>query len=209
MTVHKLTVGDGYTYLTRQVAGGDAQRQAGQSAADYYTQGGNPPGRWTGSGVAALGLEPGQQVDEAQMRNLFGEGLHPDAEARQDAYLEAHLVPGLSETEKGRVHAAAERAGKLGQKFPAYKVLDPFDERVAKRLGDIASETGREPTAREVAKVKREESHRQRAGVAGYDLVFTPVKSVSVLWALHPDEQVRSEVKAAHDAAVKVGRRSA
>ncbi|MEU5156157.1 MobF family relaxase [Glycomyces sp. NPDC021274] len=202
MTVHKLSVGDGYTYLTRQVAGGDAQRQVGQSAADYYTQGGNPPGRWTGSGIAALGLKAGQQVDEAQMRNLFGEGLHPNAEARQDAYLEAHLVPGLSETERGRVHAAAERAGKLGQKFPAYKVLDPFDERVAKRLGDITSETGREPTAAEVAKVKREESHRQRAGVAGYDLVFTPVKSVSVLWALHPDERVRMEVKAAHDAAV-------
>jgi conjugative relaxase-like TrwC/TraI family protein len=69
-------------------------------------------------------------------------------------------------------------------------------------LGDIASETGRQPTAAEVAKVKREESHRQRAGVAGYDLVFTPVKSVSVLWALHPNEQVRTEVKAAHDAAV-------
>ncbi|MEU5156075.1 MobF family relaxase [Glycomyces sp. NPDC021274] len=201
MTVHKLSVGDGYTYLTRQTAGGDVQRQAGQSAADYYTQGGNPPGRWTGSGIAALSLEPGQQVQEAQMRNLFGEGLHPDAEARQDAYLEAHLVPGLSKTERGRVHAAAERAGKLGQKFPAYKTLDPFHDRVAKRLGDIASETGRQPTAAEVAKVKREESHRQRAGVAGYDLVFTPVKSVSVLWALHPDERVRMEVKAAHDAA--------
>jgi conjugative relaxase-like TrwC/TraI family protein len=202
MTVHKLTVGDGYTYLTRQVAGGDVQRQVGQSAADYYTQGGNPPGRWTGSGIAALGMEPGQQVNEAQMRNLFGEGLHPDAEARQDAYLEAHLVPGLSETERGRVHAAAERAGKLGQKFPAYKALDPFDERVAKRLGDTVSETGRQPTAAEVAKVKREESHRQRAGVAGYDLVFTPVKSVSVLWALHPDVRVTLKVKAAHDAAV-------
>ncbi|MEV3934379.1 MobF family relaxase [Glycomyces sp. NPDC049804] len=202
MTVHKLAVGDGYTYLTRQVAGGDVQRQAGQSAADYYTQGGNPPGRWTGSGITALGLEPGQRVDEAQMRNLFGEGLHPDAEARQDSYLEAHLVPGLSKTERHRVHAAAERAGKLGQKFPAYKTLDPFDQRVAKRLGDIESETGRQPTPAEIAKVKREESHRQRAGVAGYDLVFTPVKSVSVLWALHTDERVRSEVKAAHDAAV-------
>lgn len=202
MTVHKLSVGDGYTYLTRQVAGGDVQRAAGQSAADYYAQGGNPPGRWTGSGITALGLEPGQEVHEAQMRNLFGEGLHPDAEARQDAYLAAHLVPGMSETKRGRVHAAAERAAKLGQKFPAYKTLDPFEERVAKRLGDIESETGRQPTAAEVAKVKREESHRQRAGVAGYDLVFTPVKSASVLWALHPDQRVRMEVKAAHDTAV-------
>ncbi|WP_133884192.1 MobF family relaxase [Glycomyces sp. NRRL B-16210] len=203
MTVHKLTVGDGYTYLTRQTAGGDVPRAPGQSAAGYYTQAGNPPGRWTGSGIEALGLEPGQQVVEAQMRNLFGEGLHPDAEAIQDAYLAEHLRPGLTAAQEHRVQAAAERAGKLGQRFPAYKILEPFQQRVAERLRDVAAETGRAPTPAEVAKVKREEATRQRAGVAGYDLVFTPVKSVSVLWALHPDEAVRSEVKAAHDAAVK------
>jgi conjugative relaxase-like TrwC/TraI family protein len=202
MTVHKLSVGDGYTYLTRQTAGGDVPRAPGQSAADYYTQAGNPPGRWTGSGIAALGLEAGQHVREEQMRNLFGEGLHPDAEAIQDAFLAEHLRPGLTAAQEHRVQAAAERSAKLGQKLPAYKVLDPFEQRVGKRLVDIASETSREATPAEIAKVQREEAARQRAGVAGYDLVFTPVKSVSVLWALHPDEAVRSEVKAAHDAAV-------
>jgi hypothetical protein len=44
MTIHKLTAGDGYTYLTRLVAGGDVQRERGQSAAEYYTAKGNPPG---------------------------------------------------------------------------------------------------------------------------------------------------------------------
>ena len=39
------------------------------------------------------------------------------------------------------------------------------------------------------------------AGVAGYDLTFTPVKSVSVLWALG-DSTVRAAVEAAHHAAV-------
>ncbi|WP_177154995.1 relaxase domain-containing protein [Glycomyces harbinensis] len=193
MTVHKLSVGDGYTYLTRQTAGGDVPRAPGQSASEYYTQAGNPPGRWTGSGIEALGLEQGQQVVKAQMRNLFGEGLHPDADAIQDAYLAEHLRPGLTAAQEHRVQAAAERVGKLGQRFPAYKVLDPFKNRVLERLRDIASETGREATPAEVAKVKREEATRQRAGVAGYDLVFTPVKSVSVLWALHPDEAVRSK----------------
>lgn len=202
MTVHKLTVGDGYIYLTRQSAGGDVPRQAGQAAADYYTQAGNPPGRWTGSGVTALGLESGQQVCEEQMRSPFGEGMHPDAEAIQDAYLAEHLRRGLIATQEHRVKAAAERAAKLGQKLPAYKVLDPFSERVSKRLEGIASETGRAATPAEVAKVKREEAARQRAGVAGYDLVFSPVTSVSVLWALHPDEAVRAEAKSAHDAAV-------
>ena len=40
-----------------------------------------------------------------------------------------------------------------------------------------------------------------KATVAGYALSFSPPKSVSVLWALAPDE-VMSEVRAGHDAAV-------
>jgi conjugative relaxase-like TrwC/TraI family protein len=42
---------------------------------------------------------------------------------------------------------------------------------------------------------------RRRSGVAGYDLTFTPVKSVSVLWALG-DPAARAAVQAAHHAAV-------
>jgi conjugative relaxase-like TrwC/TraI family protein len=38
--------------------------------------------------------------------------------------------------------------------------------------------------------------------VAGFDLTFSAPKSVSVLWALHPDAQVRAAVAAAHDVAV-------
>jgi hypothetical protein len=66
MTIHKLTAGDGYTYLTRQVAGGDVQRERGQSAAEYYTAKGNPPGMWAGRGAPLLGLE-GEFVTEQQM----------------------------------------------------------------------------------------------------------------------------------------------
>ena len=57
MTVHKLTAGDGYTYLTRQVASADEQRAPGQSLADYYTARGNPPGVWLGGGAATLGVD--------------------------------------------------------------------------------------------------------------------------------------------------------
>src|SRR4051812_40956348 len=48
MTVHKLSAGDGYTYLTRQVASMDVRRTPGESLADYYTAHGNPPGVWMG-----------------------------------------------------------------------------------------------------------------------------------------------------------------
>ncbi len=78
MTVHVLHAGDGYTYLTRQVASADHKRLRGESLSDYYTAHGNPPGPWTGSGLAQLGVEG--QVSEAQMRALFGRGMHPDAD---------------------------------------------------------------------------------------------------------------------------------
>ena len=54
MTVHVLHAGDGYTYLTRQVASGDVARRRGEALTDYYTAEGNPPGRWVGTGRAAM-----------------------------------------------------------------------------------------------------------------------------------------------------------
>lgn len=75
-----LHAGDGYTYLTREVAHGDTYRERGATLEDYYTAQGTPPGRWMGSGLSALGVSG--RVSEEQMRALFGAGLHPDAYAR-------------------------------------------------------------------------------------------------------------------------------
>jgi conjugative relaxase-like TrwC/TraI family protein len=59
----------------------------------------------------------------------------------------------------------------------------------------------REPAEAEIKKVKAEEAHRQRAAVAGFDLVFSPVKSAALLWA--PDERpwVRDAIRTAHEEA--------
>ncbi|MGW6877647.1 relaxase domain-containing protein [Streptomyces xanthophaeus] len=43
-------------------------------------QAGVPVGRWMGRGLPVLGLAAGQEVTEAQLRNLFGERRHPDAD---------------------------------------------------------------------------------------------------------------------------------
>lgn len=80
MSAKVLHAGDGYTYLTREVASQDVKRDRGQSLADYYSAAGTPPGRWMGSGLAALGIEG--RVSEDQMKALFGSGLHPDAFGR-------------------------------------------------------------------------------------------------------------------------------
>ena len=55
MGLHKLTAGDGYTYLTRQVAVQDATERGNSSLGDYYAERGESPGRWWGSGLAGLG----------------------------------------------------------------------------------------------------------------------------------------------------------
>jgi TrwC relaxase len=52
MSIHKLTAGDGYAYLTRQVAALDATDKQHTGLADYYSQRGESPGRWTGSALA-------------------------------------------------------------------------------------------------------------------------------------------------------------
>src|SRR5664279_3683997 len=81
MTVHKLTAGEGYTYLTRQVAAHDASTRGFGDLGSYYSEKGEAPGVWMGRGLDAVPDFPiGEQVTVAQMRALFGEGRHPNAE---------------------------------------------------------------------------------------------------------------------------------
>lgn len=200
MTIHKLTAGDGYTYLTRQVAGGDVPRERGQSAAEYYTAQGNPPGRWIGRGAPLLGLD-GQQVTEAQMKALFGLGMHPDLMRIEQEYLAEHARPGMSEAQIAQLAQRARIAASLGRAYPQYAPLKHFNTRVSARLEVIRAETGREPTDGERKHAELLEARRQRAAVAGYDVVFAPVKSAATLWAIDPRPHVRAAVRAAHDEA--------
>ena len=83
MSMHKLTAGDGYSYLLRHVAAGDAGLGPGDPLTRYYEQSGNPPGQWLGSGLAGLGVDaisrltPGDRVTEDAMAAIFGDGHDP------------------------------------------------------------------------------------------------------------------------------------
>jgi conjugative relaxase-like TrwC/TraI family protein len=215
MTIHVLHAGDGYTYLTRQVASGDVARRRGEALTDYYTVEGNPPGRWVGSGRAAMGIDG--SVTEAQMKALFGEGLHPDAEVRIRAAVAS-----------GKSIEGAEASVRLGRRFPvmdhtgevwrerldaAYRAFRGKNGRRPERgperdlirwnvANDLFREThGRTPVDdAELKSFVAKVAKPARQPVAGVDLVFTPVKSVSVLWALG-DEWVRQQVLEAHEAA--------
>ena len=66
----------------------------------------------------------------------------------------------------------------------------------------FAAEHGRPPQdARELAAAIAKHSRPQTTAVAGYDLTFSPVKSVSTLWAL-AEPAVAAQIEKAHRAAV-------
>ena len=133
MSLHKLTAGSGYDYLTRQVAALDATEKGHTGLASYYTERGETPGVWIGSGLDGIdGLTAGDPVTAEQMRALFGCGLHPLAELRQQQ-LEG---PDLTERDY-------QDAARLGAPF---KIVDgevsPFRLEVAKRIAAIQTAAG-------------------------------------------------------------------
>ena len=105
----------------------------------------------------------------------------------------------MTASELARSRREAIRAATLGRPFPSYEPLEKFGARVRRRLAIITEETGRDPTEAEVKKVHREEARRQRAAVAGFDVVFAPVKSAALLWALDERPWVRDAVRQAHE----------
>ena len=212
MTIHVLHAGDGYLYLIRQVAAQDGRLGPGETLAAYYAASGQPPGRWSGRGSSRLGVSG--VVTEAQMRALFGEGLHPNAEA-----IRANLLAsGWSERD-------ALQLTRLGRRFPQYGSPQDLRAVARKAYEEAEAKLGRPLTEAERLSVRQDAtgakfaSRRGRAAldphelatlgqatssreaVAGYDFVFTPVKSVSVLWGLG-SEQVRQQIFDAHNAAV-------
>lgn len=222
MSLHKLTAGSGYDYLTRQVAALDATDKGHTGLASYYGARGESPGRWVGSGLTGIaGLEPGAEVTAEQMQALFGEGRHPLAADIRAAVLPSPAGP-----------AEAEAAGRLGAPFRVYSPdVTSFRQQVAARVAganreaglppdwpvapeerarlrtEVATEFfrrehGRDPLdSRELAATVARESRPRTTAVAGYDLTFSPVKSVSTLWAL-ADPPIAAQVEAAHHAAV-------
>jgi hypothetical protein len=221
MNWHKLSAGSGYQYLTRQVAASDDSNRGRGSLSDYYSAKGEAPGRWMGRGLAALGqpadreltdpeavklwsVTPGSIVAEEQMRALYGEGLHPNADQI------AKYV-----TERGGSAAAASHATKLGRPFYIYEKENEWITRLRaayqtynttlgqdsytsldpETKGEIRTALGREMFGEEYDREPKDEREltgyiarvsRSPEAVAAYDATFSPVKSESALWAIAP-----------------------
>lgn len=222
-SLHKLTAGDGYTYLTRQVAVTDSTERGKSTLVDYYSDKGERPGRWVGQGLVGLGsVAVGDQVTEPQMRALFGEGRHPDADLMQKQAIVAggsvkaalqvsqlgraypvmtgEPTPFLIQTQRRYQQYNAERGQRLNSPVP-----DEVRSQIRTEVGRSTFETehGRPPAdAQELTSHVTRQSRRPSQAVAGFDATFTPVKSVSALWAVAP-RPVAEQIEAAHEAAVE------
>ncbi|WP_428535300.1 MobF family relaxase [Propionicimonas sp.] len=223
MSLRRITAGSGYDYLTRQVAAMDSTERGHTGLASYYTEKGEIPGRWVGSGLAGIdGLVAGDVVTAEQMLALFGSGHHPLAAQRAAA-----LADDPNATEQDLLDAI-----RLGQPFTVYaNDISPYRVEVARRLQALNTTSGLPTRAKvgidERARVRTEVglewfvrdfgrpplNQRELAGhiarlsrqkttaVAGFDLTFSPVKSVSALWAL-ADPHLAATIERAHQAAV-------
>ena len=69
-------------------------------------------------------------------------------------------------------------------------------------MADFELTQGRVASEAERTRLAATEARRGRRAVAGFDLVFTPVKSVSLLWALG-DAEIQAQVEAAHHEALR------
>jgi DNA primase catalytic core len=222
MSLKKLTAGDGYTYLTRQVAAHDATNRGYSDLGAYYSDKGETPGVWMGRGLSAVPDFPiGEHVTEAQMRALFGEGRHPNADAIERAARAA-----------GKHHFQIDQASRLGSPYPIHQQTNMFHRRsagayrdynTAHRLPadtpvpaevrarirtDLARRMFVETYARAPVDARELSGHLARisrqatTAVAGYDLTFSPVKTVSTLWAIAPRE-LAALIEQCHHQAVK------
>ncbi|MHA7284501.1 MobF family relaxase [Arthrobacter sp. TMS2-4] len=217
MTVHKLSAGDGYAYYTSEVASADELRAGGRELGDYYTVEGVPPGQWVGHSEQLLGVSG--EVSEAQMKALFGEGLHPEAASILAAGGSANDVKlgqkyhqyGAANTEMTR-RIDEEVARFRRTSGPAWTGVENADKALPTEvMHEIRSRVGGElfrafhgrnaRSNEELARYITAQTTPSKQTVAGYDLVFSPAKSVSLLWALGGDE-ARTAVETAHNEAI-------
>ncbi|ALA68621.1 relaxase domain-containing protein [Corynebacterium lactis] len=207
MSIRVVNAGDGYAYLLRNVATSDVDTSVGTRLGDYYQETGTPPGRWFGRGIAGLHstvVTDGSVVDKEHMAALYGEGLHPEADAKIAA-------------------GAAIADVQLGRAYPIYNGGDEVLAEIAKREKQFRYEHGRRPdtderntiavdaaraqyaaatgfdhaSPREILAWVNEKKNSVRQATAGFDLTFSPAKSISVLWALG-DEDTRKTIESVH-----------
>lgn len=176
MTIRVMSSGTGYEYLLKSVAAGDGDRDMGTPLTRYYTESGCPPGTWLGSGLVSL--------DDGH-----GTGL-ADGETVSEQQLARLLGDGLHPVTGQR----------LGHPFPR---LQPPRERIAARIAQLDPELSKPQRDAAIEEIRNEEiAKKPRTAVAGFDLTFSPPKSLSAIWGV-ADAGTQALIAKAHHAAMR------
>ena len=176
MTIRVMSSGKGYEYLLHSVVAGDGDREMSSPLTRYYTESGCPPGTWIGTGLTSL-----------------DDGRSP-ALAEGDTVTEEHLARLLGE---GIHPVTGERVG------TRYPKLQPPRERIAARVARLDPGLRGEQREQTVQRIREEElAKTPRTAVAGFDLTFSPSKSVSTIWGV-ADAGTQTLIAQAHHAAMR------
>lgn len=186
-----------------------------QKIADEMTAMGQPMSQRTVSSYLARYAESGQvfQVDHdefvAQYRLTSSElkrAHKAGKKAQEDLYAEQaapHVHPDYAAstdfTQRVEEEVSRHRRMHDGAE-PNTAEMKEIRFRVGAQM--FRDERGIEPSNAQLAQFIAENSKAHQKAVAGYDLVFTPPKSVSIAWGLG-DEQLRRSIETAHELAIQ------
>ncbi|RPF28568.1 MobF family relaxase [Georgenia muralis] len=172
VSMRVVSAGKGYGYLLRSVVQGDGDAAQASGFTRYFTEAGTPPGVWMGKGVA-----------------FFGAGeLRPGMA----------VTPEQLQTLLGRGNDPVTGAN-LGQPFREYPSVVERTAALTARV-DRALPAGEFDA--EATRIQAEQAVRgPQTATAGFDLTFSVLKSVSVLWGL-ADANTQELIVEAHHAAV-------
>ncbi len=178
ISLRRMTLGSGYRYLMESVAVGDGALGRTSNLTHYYATSGTPPGVFLGAGLRGLddgrGVMPGSQVTEQHLFNLLGMCADP-------------ITGKALGRQPNRTHLS-------------------LTHRVAQRIAAIPATHIDTERAEERARIETEERAKGgtfRTPVAGFDLTFSPSKSVSTAWAL-ADRNTKAQIYACHRRAIEV-----
>lgn len=139
------------------------------------------------SGELKAAHNAGKKAQDKLYQQREAPQLHPEYTAIND------FTKRVSEeiARHRRMHDGAE---------PTKKEMQEIRFRVGGEL--YRAQRGIEPTHAQLRQFIAENSKKHQTAIAGFDLVFTPSKSVSITWGLG-DKQLRKSIEAAHEHAIQ------
>lgn len=178
ISLRRMSLGSGYRYLMESVAVGDGARGQSSNLTRYYAESGTPPGVFLGAGLAGLdggrGVAVGSPVTQQQLFNLLGMCADP-----------------ITGTPLGRQPIRSQLS-----------LTKRIEQRVA-AVPEAVAEAERAELTTGIEADERAKTVIRRAPVAGFDLTFSPSKSVSVAWAL-ADPETKAVIYECHRRAIDI-----